>query len=130
MYSRARDMDSAKKVFDEMPMRECLRASSTGFNSFLSMFRDVRDQGGQVNPDLASTGTPKIVPYKYRVFTGCGYANRYGGMRTGYGKRVSATFGSFGYAMGILEPHPGAIDSSPSKSHLEMGMLVLVNNTL
>ena len=31
---------------------------------------------------------------------------------------------------GILEPHPGAIDSSPRKSHLEMGMLVLVNNTL
>ncbi|THG05977.1 hypothetical protein TEA_000235 [Camellia sinensis var. sinensis] len=53
------------------------------------------------------TGTPKIVPYKYRVLTGYGYAyqyggtrTRYGGTRTGYGKRGSGTFGSFGYGTG------------------------------
>lgn len=32
--------------------------------------------------------------------------------------------------IGILEPHPGAIGSIPSKSHLEIGMLLLVNNVL
>ncbi|THG20636.1 hypothetical protein TEA_000992 [Camellia sinensis var. sinensis] len=42
------------------------------------------------------------VSYEYRVLTGCecGYAYRYGGTHTGYGKRGSGTFGSFGYAVG------------------------------
>ncbi|THG15071.1 hypothetical protein TEA_019371 [Camellia sinensis var. sinensis] len=47
-----------------------------------------------------NTGTSKIVPYEYRVLTGCGYAYRYGGTRTGYDKRGSGTFGLFGYGMG------------------------------
>ncbi|THF96679.1 hypothetical protein TEA_004770 [Camellia sinensis var. sinensis] len=38
-----------------------------------------------------------VVSYECRVLTGCGYAYQYGGTGTGYGKRGSGTFGSFGY---------------------------------
>ncbi|KAL7187825.1 hypothetical protein ACSBR1_037806 [Camellia fascicularis] len=34
-----------------------------------------------------------MVPYSYRVLTGCWYAYRYGCTRTGYGKQCLGTFG-------------------------------------
>ncbi|THG19385.1 hypothetical protein TEA_007044 [Camellia sinensis var. sinensis] len=45
-----------------------------------------------------STGTPKMVPYSYRVLTRCWYAYRYGCTRTGYGKQCLGTFGRTGTA--------------------------------
>ncbi|THG14083.1 hypothetical protein TEA_003982 [Camellia sinensis var. sinensis] len=62
--------------------------------------------GGHLKPvlDLVNpqhnTGTPKMLPYKYRVRTWYGYAYRYGCTRTGYGQKGSGTSGTFGYGMG------------------------------
>ncbi|KAF5937690.1 hypothetical protein HYC85_025196 [Camellia sinensis] len=50
---------------------------------------------------LLDEPTNHLVSYEYRVLTGCGYAYRYGGTRTGYGKRGSGTFGLFGYGMDL-----------------------------
>ncbi|THG15038.1 hypothetical protein TEA_004490 [Camellia sinensis var. sinensis] len=50
---------------------------------------------------LSSTGTSKIVPYEYRVLTGCGYAYRYGGTHTGYAECMPGTVNTFGYGLGM-----------------------------
>ncbi|KAL7180799.1 hypothetical protein ACSBR1_039791 [Camellia fascicularis] len=57
-------------------------------------------------------GAPKIVPYMYRVLTGCGYAYRYGCTHTGYGKRSpvrlvqsGTAWVRHGYAFGVFWQH-------------------------